>query len=171
MPNLAQILKAEIARISRRETNASVKPLRSASYVLKRNVAALKKRISVLESENKRLMALQNDLQEKKAEAQIAEVKENKVRVSSKSVKALRTKLGFSQDSFAKLLGVSGQAVYVMERKGGSLRLRTPTMTKFLSLRGIGTREAARRLEEIEAKSKKVKETSRKKSTKRGRKK
>ncbi len=163
MPNLSQILKAEIARISRRETNASVKPLRSASFVLKRNVAALKKRMAVLESGNKRLIALQHELQEKKSEARVADAKDNKVRVSSRSVKALRSKLGLSQDSLAALLGVSGQAVYVMERKGGRLRLRTPTMARLLALRGIGKREAARRLEEIEAASKKPAKTARKK--------
>jgi DNA-binding transcriptional regulator YiaG len=149
------MLKAEITRISRKETKASVKPLRSASFLLKRNVAALKKRIAVLESGNKRLVALQNDLQEKKTEAQIAGTQDNKVRISSKSVRALRLKLGLSQDSFATLLGVSGQAVYVMERKGGRLRLRTSTMGKLLSLRGIGKREAARRLEEIHGETKK----------------
>ena len=171
MPNLSQILKAEIARISRRETNASVKPLRSAGFVLKRTVASLKKRVAFLESENKRLIALQNELWEKKAEAQMSEVKNNKVRISSRSVKALRTKLGLSQDSFALLLGVSGQAVYAMERNSRRLKLRTSTVTKLLALRGIGKREAARRLEEIEAKSKKPKETGGKKSKGKGKRK
>jgi len=159
MPNLSQILKAEIARISRKETKASVKPLKSAGFILKRTVASLKKRIAALESENKRLTSLVNDLYEKNAEAQIAEVKDNKVRISSRTVKALRKKLGLSQDGFATLLGVSGQSVYVMEHRGGRLRLRTQTVVKFLSLRGIGKREAARKLEEIEAKGKKPKKT------------
>lgn len=152
MPNLSHILKSEISRISRRETNASVKPLRSATFVLKRAIASLRKRIAVLESENKRLISLQHELQAEKADAQVAEVKDNKVRISSKSVRALRTKLGLSQDELAMLLGVSGQNVYLMEHKGGRLRLRTATMTKVLSLRGIGKREAAKRLEEMEAK-------------------
>jgi DNA-binding transcriptional regulator YiaG len=163
MPNLSQVLKAEIARISRKVTKASAKPLRSAGFIVKRTVASLKKRVFTLESANKRLIALVNELHERNAEAKIAEVKDNKVRITSRTVKALRTKLGLSQDGFASLLGVSGQAVYVMEHKGSRLRLRTQTVVKFLSLRGIGKREAARRLEEIEAKSKKVKATGRKK--------
>jgi DNA-binding transcriptional regulator YiaG len=166
MPNLSQVLKAEIARISRKVTKASAQPLRSAGFIVKRTIASLKKRVAVLESANKRLIALVNELHEKNAEAKIAEVKGNKVRISSRTVKALRTKLGLSQDGFAKLLGVSGQAVYVMEHKGGRLRLRTQTVVKFLSLRGIGKREAARRLEEIEAKSKKPKKTGGRKAKK-----
>ena len=74
------------------------------------------------------------------------------MRISSRTVKALRKKLGLSQNGLAKLLGVSKQAVYVMERNAGWLRLRAQTVVKFLSLRGIGKREAAKRLEEIEAK-------------------
>jgi hypothetical protein len=58
-----------------------------------------------------------------------------------------------------------------MEHKGGRLRLRTPTVVKFLALRGIGKREAARRLEEIEARTKKPKQTGNKKSKQTGKKK
>jgi DNA-binding transcriptional regulator YiaG len=163
MSNLSQAFKAEIVRISRKEIKSSVNPIRSAGFVLKRNVAALKKRIAVLESDNKRLIAFRNELQARKSEAQIAEVKDHKVRITSKSVKALRTKLGLSQEGFGKLLGVSSQAVYVMERKDRKLRLRTQTLTKLLALRGIGKREAVRRLEEMEAKGKKPKKSGEKK--------
>jgi DNA-binding transcriptional regulator YiaG len=171
MPNLSQVLKAEITRISRREIKSSVSPIRSSNFVLKRTVAALKKRIAVLESENKRFIALQNELQEKKCEAQIAQVQNNKIRITSQSIKALRAKLGLSQDSLAMLLGMSGNAIYLMERKGGRLRLRTSTMTKLMALRGIGKREAVRKLEEIEGKSKKLKKTGVKKAKKKGKKK
>jgi DNA-binding transcriptional regulator YiaG len=157
MPNLSQILKAEIARISRKEVRASVNPLRSANFLLKRTVAALKKKVSVLESGSKRLDAMQNVLQEKTNESTIAQGADAKIRVTSRTIKALRNKLGLSQDSFALLLGVSGQSVYVMERKGGRLRLRSATLTKLLALRGIGKREAARRVEEMGPVAKKPK--------------
>jgi len=171
MPNLSQILKAEIARISRKVTKASAQPLRSAGFIVKRTVASLKKRIAVIESENKRLVTLVHELLEKNAETKISEVKDNKVRISSRTVKALRTKLGLSQDGFATLLGVSGQSVYAMEHRGGRLRLRTQTVVKFLALRGIGKREAARRLQEIQAKSKQPRQTGSKKSKGKGKKK
>lgn len=163
MPNLSQVIKAEIVRIAHKEIKTSVNPLRSSNFVLRRHVASLKKQVAALESDNKRFLALQNNLQEKKAETQIAEVKDNNLRVTSKSVKALRTKLGLSQEGFASLLGISGQSVYAMEHKSGRLRLRIPTMTKLIGLRGIGKREAAKRLEEIELNDKKQKSKGRKK--------
>ncbi len=155
MPNLSQILKAEISRISRKEIRASVNPIRSSNFVLKRTVADLKKRIAVLESHNKRLSEMQSVLQEKTSEATVEQGADAKLRVTSKTIKSVRNKLGLSQDSLAALLGVSGQSVYVMERKGGRLRLRKATLAKFLALRGIGKREAARRVEELGAASKK----------------
>lgn len=157
MPNLSQILKAEIGRISRKEVRASVTPLRSASYILKRTAASLKKRVAALEAENKRLAAAQNALLEKTTESAVAQGADAKIRVTSKTVRALRKNLGLSQDSLAALLGVSGQSVYVMERKGGRLRLRGSTLVKLVALRGIGKREAARRVAEIAASSKKQK--------------
>ena len=46
MPNLAQSLKAEIQRISRREIKSSVTPIHASNVALKKSVAELKKRIS-----------------------------------------------------------------------------------------------------------------------------
>jgi DNA-binding transcriptional regulator YiaG len=149
MPNLSQILKAEIARLSRKEIRASVSPLRSSNFTLKRTVAELKKKIAILESNSKRLAAMQSDIKEKTGESAAAQGADGKIRITSKTVKSLRNKLGLSQDSFASLLGVSGQSVYVMERKGGKLRLRGATLAKFTALRGIGKREALRRVEEL----------------------
>lgn len=71
-----------------------------------------------------------------------------KTSFSSRNIKALRTRLGISQGDFAKLLGVSSQAVYMMENKGGKLRLRQNTIKKLLSIKDIGRREAKRMLEE-----------------------
>jgi DNA-binding transcriptional regulator YiaG len=72
-----------------------------------------------------------------------------KARVTSKGIRKLRTKLGLSQDAFARLLGVSSQAVYAMEHKEGRIRLRPATMSNMLSVRGMGKREVKKRLEEI----------------------
>jgi DNA-binding transcriptional regulator YiaG len=147
MPNLSQILKAEIARLSRKEIRASVSPLRSSNFTLKRTVAELKKKVAALESGCKRLAAMQGESQKKTGEFAASQGADGKIRVTSKTIKSLRKKLGLSQDSFAALLGVSGQSVYVMERKGGRLRLRSATLAKFTALRGIGKREALRRVE------------------------
>ena len=145
MPNLSQAIKAEIVRISRKEIKFAVTPLRRSNFTLKRTVSELKKRIAILETENKRLMSLNKD----KATNVTPEATE-KARVTSKGVRKLREKLGLSQDEFARLVGVSTQSVYAMEHKEGRrLRLRSATLSKLLSIREIGKREAMRRLEEM----------------------
>jgi len=157
MPNFSQVLKAEIARISRKEVKSSVNPLRSAAFTLRITAASLKRRVASLEAETKRLIATQNALLKKANESALTQGAGEKLRITSRTIKALRKNLGVSQNSLAVLLGVSGHAVYLMEQKNRRLKLRAGTLSKLLALRGIGKREAARRLEEMKASVNKVK--------------
>jgi DNA-binding transcriptional regulator YiaG len=75
-----------------------------------------------------------------------------KVRVTSSGVRKLRERLQLSQESLAKLLGVSGQAVYVMERRARRLKLRPATLSRLLTVREMGKRDVKKRLAEIESK-------------------
>jgi DNA-binding transcriptional regulator YiaG len=152
MPNLTQSLKAEIQRISRREIRSSVTPIRGSNIALKKTVANLKMRIAVLEAANKRLLSFQRKAQEQQpAEAP------RKIRLSAKTINAFRAKLGLTQTEFGKLIGVSTQNVHMMEHKEGRLNVRKKTLGNILSIRGIGKKEAKKRLEEIEGRGKKVK--------------
>lgn len=144
MPNLSSLLKAEISRISRKEIKASVKSVKNSNADLKKNIADLKKRVLALESQIKKLQPL-FPAQEK---ADVSPEAMEKASFSSRNIKALRTRLGISQGDFAKLLGVSSQAVYMMENKGGKLRLRQNTIKKLLAIKDIGRKEAKRMLEE-----------------------
>lgn len=144
MANLSQAIKAEIVRISRKEIKSSVGPLHSSSVALKHSVAGLKRRIAELESSNKQLMA---SYKKEQATPQIAPEEMEKARITSRTVRKLREKLGVSQESFAKLLGVSSQAVYSMEHKDGRLKLRPRTLTGLLAVRGMGKRDVQKKLE------------------------
>ncbi|MFH0920809.1 MAG: hypothetical protein V1913_10650 [Fibrobacterota bacterium] len=145
MPNLSQILKAEISRIARRETKSFVNPLRASNFTLKKAVAELKRKVTVLVSENKRLSAFCNNT---RSQVEVKPEDIQNARITVRSVKALRKKLGLSQTAFGKLLGISGQSVLIMEKKTGRLKLRSSTLASLLSIRGIGRREAKKRLEE-----------------------
>ncbi|MFH0920166.1 MAG: helix-turn-helix domain-containing protein [Fibrobacterota bacterium] len=145
MPNLSQILRAEIIRISRKEIKAAVSPLRSSNFALKKTVAELRKRLVFLESDNKRLSAFYGKMQEQTPPSSDAA---SKGRMTAKGVKSLRTKLGLTQAAFGKFLGISNQAVLKMEKKSGRLRLRPITLSNLLSIRGLGKREVRRRLAE-----------------------
>jgi DNA-binding transcriptional regulator YiaG len=152
MPNVAKVLKEEIARISRKVAKAAVTSIRKPTVRLRKDVADLKRRLAVLEKANKELQA---SLAKVEA-AQPATPPEQTSRawISGKGIKTLRKRLGLSQADFARLLGVSMQIVQVWEKKPGMLTLRKDTKAAVFAVRGIGAREAKKRLEEMKAKQK-----------------
>jgi DNA-binding transcriptional regulator YiaG len=149
MPNLSQVIKAEIARISRREIKSAVTPIRVSTIALRKSAADMKNRIARLESEVKRLSSLSATLQTNRKEPS-SQTTDSKPRVTASGIRILRSKLGLSQESFGKLLGVSSQAVYIMEHKEGRLSLRSGTMANLLTIREMGKREAHAKLAEKE---------------------
>ncbi len=146
--NIAQVLKSEISRISKHEAKVLSSPTRSATISLKKTVADLKSRLSILEKSNK-------DLQ-KQVATLIASIPKPVVEsgdkgwISGKGVKALRKKLGITQGELARLTGVSKGAVVQWEAKTGMLKLRDATKKAVMAVREIGGKgEARKRLEEM----------------------
>jgi DNA-binding transcriptional regulator YiaG len=152
--NIAQVLKAEISRISKKEAKALTTTTRSTTIILKKTFSDLKNRLSTLEKANKEL--------QKQVEALVqaipkpVEEPEVKGWISGKGVKALRRKLGLSQGEFGKLTNASSHAVYLWESKPGMLKLRDGTKKAIMAIRGIGKVEAKKRLEAMLVKVKKV---------------
>ena len=144
MSNIAKVLKAEIARISRKEAKGATQGIAKSNTWLRRIVADLKKRVVLLEKENKRLVATMKKHQVESPQKPEEEGK--RARLTSKSIRSLRSKLGLSQASFAKLVGVTTHAVYLWENKEGALSLRDKTKAALLSIRGLGAREAKEKL-------------------------
>ena len=146
--NIAQVLKAEISRISKREAKALSSPTRSTTIILKKTVADLKSRLSILEKSNK-------DLQKQVATFLASQPKpieqpDGRAWISGKGVKTLRGKLGLTREEFAKLTGVSSHGVYLWESKDGMLKLRDATKTAIMAVRTLGGKaEARKRLDEI----------------------
>jgi len=125
-----------------------VTPIHKTNVILKKTVADFKKRIAALESEIKRLKSLHKIIEKPKVDPKVAE----KARFTSKSIVKLRNKLGLTQEEFGKLIGVSSQNVYALEHKEGRLKFRPATLSNLLSIRGLGKREAKKRVEEIDDK-------------------
>ena len=67
------------------------------------------------------------------------------VRHSARSVRAQRKRLGLSAADYGKLVGVSGLTVYTWEH--GTSRPRKAQLAALVAGRGIGKREALKRLE------------------------
>lgn len=147
MPNIAKVLREEIARISRKEAKAAVTPVRKPSVRVRKDVADLKRRMAALEKLVKVLVTQMSKI----GAAQPVAPAEPAGRgwISGKGIKSLRKRLGVSQAEFAKLVGVSDQAVYLWESKTGMLKLRESTKAAVMAVRGIGARDARRRLEEM----------------------
>lgn len=137
MPNLSTILKGEITRLARKEIKAAVDPVRKASAGQRREIAELKRQVAALQRD------LKAALKPSKVVKQEAEASASK-RFSAKGMKSLRAKLGLSAGDFGLLVGASGQSIYKWET--GKAVPRASQQAALASVRGIGKREAAKRL-------------------------
>ena len=154
MSNVVNVLKAEIARISKREAKSATQAIGKSNTWLRKTVADLKRRLSLLEKENKRLAATVKKYQVESPQKPDTE-EGKKARFSSRGIRALRKKLRLSQADFGKLVGTTPGAVHLWERKEGALSLRDKTKAAILSVRRLRAREAKEKLAEIAGKLKK----------------
>jgi len=162
MSNVVKILKAEIARISKKEAKNATQGVGKSNTWLRKTVADLKKRLVLLEKKNKHLVAALKKFQVEQPQKPDQE-EGRKARFTSKGIQSLRKKLRLSQADFGKLLGATPHAVYLWEKKIGALNLRDKTKAAILSIRGLGAREAKEKLKGIGGKLKKVKSAASKK--------
>lgn len=147
MPNIAAVLKDEIARIARKEVRVQTEEFKKASSHYRAHIAALRRRVDDLERQLKRVGKTAARNPDSEDEEQHSGPPR---RFSATRLAAQRQKLGLSAAEFAALLGVSGQSVYKWEH--GESRPRARQLEAIAALRGIGKREAAARLEKLQAK-------------------
>ena len=152
MSNIAKVLKAEIMRISRKEAKGATQGIGKSNTWLRKIAADLKKRVMVLEKDNKRLVATTKKDQVESPQKPDEET--SKARLTSKGIRSLRGKLRLSQLDFGKLLGTTAHSVYLWEKKEGALKLRDKTRQALLSIRGLRAGEARTKLDEAGGKRK-----------------
>jgi DNA-binding transcriptional regulator YiaG len=153
MSNVVEVLKAEIARISKKEAKSATQGIGKSNTWLRKVVADLKKRVLLLEKENKRLVATMKKYQVESPE-KLDQEEGRKARFTSRGIHSLRNRLRLSQADFGKLLGTTPGAVYLWEKKEGALRLRDKTRAAILSIRGLSAGEAKEKLAEAGGKLK-----------------
>ncbi|KFN48242.1 helix-turn-helix domain-containing protein [Arenimonas composti] len=141
MANIAVVLKSEIARLARREIKTAVEPLRKANAQYRREIAALKRDVEALRRELRGVAKASR----RAAPPAGDEGEAPRTRFVAKGLRSLRARLGLSAADFGRLAGVSGQSIYQWET--GKTVPRAAQQAKLAELRGIGKREAARRLE------------------------
>jgi DNA-binding transcriptional regulator YiaG len=147
MPNVAQVLKQEISRLARKEAKSMALPLRRDVTAMRRAVAALKRQAASIDRAQRDLAkALARAMP---AAAAPAEEAPARMRITGPGVRSLRDRMRLTQGDFARLVGVSDQAVLLWEKNKGTLRLRGTTKASLAAVRGLGAREARRRLTEM----------------------
>ncbi|MDB5882350.1 MAG: transcriptional regulator, family-like protein [Ramlibacter sp.] len=140
MPNIGTVLKSEISRVSRKEVRGETQALKKSISQYRSQIADLKRRMLALEQQVKRVRkvsapAVAND-----------DEPGGQLRFSAKGLAAQRRRLGLSAAAVAQLLGVSALSVYKWE--SGKTRPRARQIEAIAGLRGMGKREALKRLEE-----------------------
>lgn len=143
MPNIASLLKSEIARVARKEVRGETLHLKKAVGAYRSEIAKLKRRAEALEQQLRRIgkrggrAAAATDSDGDDASAQL-------LRFSAKGLASHRKRLGLSAHDCGLLLGASGQSVYKWEE--GEVRPRARHLPAIAALRAMGKKEATARL-------------------------
>ena len=151
MPNIASLLKEEIARVARKQLRSETESLKKASSHYRSEIALLKRRVQALEQQVKRVgKGSSSGVGRAGAAAPAAagsEGDDRQIRYSAKSLRSQRKRLGLSAAALAQLLGVSALSVYKWE--SGNTRPRAKQIEAIAALRHLGRRDAQKRLEEL----------------------
>jgi DNA-binding transcriptional regulator YiaG len=152
MSNIASVLKAEIVRLARREIRGEVAALRKASTQHRTTISALRREVAQLRKQ----LRSSGTARASAPESQEGEVR---LRFSPAGLAAHRKKLGVSAQDYGALVGVSGQTIYHWE---DSQRPRAAQLQALAGVRGIGKREAVKRLADLAQKTQKPAKPARK---------
>ena len=145
MPNIASVLKEEIARLVRRQLRGETESLKKASSHYRSEIATLKRRIGALEKQISRL----EQMAPKKAAPTADKESATKLRFKPQGVRAQRTRLGLSAPKMGALVGVSAQTIYNWE--AGTTRPRAEQLAAIAAVRKMGKREVKARLDQMQA--------------------
>lgn len=140
MPNLATVLKEEVRRLARKELREELEAMRKSGAQHRRDIADLKRKVA---DQARQIDFLQRQEKRRLTEKPKPEQAEGS-RFSAKGLRSQRKRLGISAKDFSRLAGVSELTVYNWE--SGKSRPRAKQLASLVNLRGIGKREAQRRL-------------------------
>ena len=141
MADVASVLRSEISRLARKEIRQQVGPLKKINTELRRTVSALKTEVTALQ----RKVHFLEKQEKRRLEVAPKKSATKTVRFSPKWVKADRQRLGLSAKDYGALVGVSSLTIYSWE--SGKSKPRAERLAAWAEVRGIGKREALRRLE------------------------
>jgi len=143
MPNIATVLKSEIARLARKEVRAEIEGLKKSLASHRSEIAALKARVVALEKAQRRAAKAEGPAKAAPADDDAASA----IRFSAKGLAAQRKRLGLSVEDCARLLGASGMSIYKWE--AGKAKPRASFLPAIGELRRMGKKGVAARLQDL----------------------
>ena len=147
MSTLAQTIKNEIRRISRREIGLALSNFRRDHIALKKRLTEQKSRISAIEKESKELQRKLSAVGQGPQAEVGSEPQVEQVAIYARSIKSLRRRLGLSQVNLGKLVGMNGISIAHWEKKSGKITIRKLEARKILTeLMGMKKAEVAARM-------------------------
>jgi DNA-binding transcriptional regulator YiaG len=141
MPNIANILKSEIARIVRKELRTEFQATKKAMSSYRSQIAQLNRQVKSLEQQLKKVSRGNRNA----PAAPQANGDTSKIRFSAKGLASQRKRLGLSVVAAAKILDVSAQSVTNWET--GKTRPRDSQLSAIAALRKMGKKDVAARME------------------------
>lgn len=148
MSNIASILNDQIRRVARREIKAQTKTLRRLVAHYRRDIASLKRQVA---AGAKQVAYLESREKHRVAEEPVTSLPSD-IRFRADGLRSHRARIGFSAAAYGKLVGVTGQTIYDWE--AGRSKPRRQQVARIVDLRGVGKREALKRLELLSESSK-----------------
>lgn len=147
MPNLTSILNEQIRRLARREIRSNTGVVRRATAQYRRDIAALKRQVAGL---SKAVAFLERQEQRRVTTEPVPQEAEG-MRFRADGLRSHRKRLGLSAQDYGRLVGVSTLTIYSWE--SGKSRPRKQQLAKLAAVRGIGKREAMKRLELLQGRA------------------
>ncbi len=144
MPNIAAVFRQEIVRLARKEVKTQTTVIRNASAQYRRDIAQLKRQAAGLS----RQVAYLEQQERKRVAKGVPKANIEGKRFSLRGLKTHREKLDLSAADYAELVGVTAQTIYNWEQ--GKSKPRDEQLASLVAVRGLGKREAWKRLEMLE---------------------
>ncbi len=144
MPSIAAVFRQEIIRLARKEVKTQTGVIRKANAQYRRDIAQLKRQVAGL----LRQVAYLEQQERKRASKGVPKATVEGKRFSPRGLKTHRQKLDLSAADYAALVGVTGQTIYNWEQ--GKSKPRDEQLATLVAVRGLGKREAWKRLEMLE---------------------
>jgi len=136
---IEETLRHEIARLARKEIRAAIGPLSRRVLELKRSVSGLRKSVEAMGVGAQRSSHI---LSAREALPKVPGAKVSAARVSGRTIKNLRARLGLTQTSLAVLVGVTPAAVQLWEQ--GRSMPRGQNKAALVAVGTLGRREVKR---------------------------